>query len=260
MQRKSAFTTSAFSRAQLPTERSFAYYTAGELFVFPSEYDTNGIVVREAVACGMASILIEGSCAAEGITDGRTGMLCAAGADSVADKMEFAINNREKMRVFGENAMREVYVSWEDAVKNAVKRYPEVVERCMKGQTQRREGTVTEEFFVMMDNVTKSIQKIRSIPTGIKKKGTQTKEKIKSKTAKRSSLSRRKKAVSPIPEGFSAKDIRIERSVCTGERTIGFFSREQNKLMFSELVNGDDDIKAFYDRYGIMSDLDDDDE
>lgn len=249
-----------FTGAVTDREELRVYYTAGELFVFPSEYDTNGIVVREAAACGMASILIEGSCAAEGITDGRTGVLSAPDAACVADKMEFAVLNREKMRVFGDNAMREVYISWEDAVKNAVKRYPEVVERCVKGQTQRREGVVTEEFFVMMDNVTKSIQKIRSIPTGIKKKSTQTKEKIKSKTSKKSSSFRKKKAVSPIPDGFSAKDIRIEQSVCTGERTIGFFSREQNKLMFSELVRDDEDIKAFYHRYGIMSDLDEDDD
>ena len=154
--------------------------------------------------------------------------------------------------------MNEGYVSWEDAVKNAVNRYPEVVERCMKGQTQRRESVVTEEFFVIMDNVTKSIQKIRSIPTGIKEKSQKTKEKRRNKTKTRRSSKRN--AVLPIPEGFSAKDIRIEQSVCTGEKTIGFFSTEQNKLLYSELVQDDDDIKAFYDKYGIMSDLDDDEE
>lgn len=247
-----------FTGAVTDREELRVYYTAGELFVFPSEYDTNGIVVREAAACGVASILIKGSCAAEGITDGRTGILCEADAADVAAKMEFAVENREKAHEFGEHAMNEVYVSWEDAVKNAVNRYPEVVERCMKGQTQRRESAITEEFFVMMDNATKSIQKIRSIPTGIKKTGTKTKEKL--LKAKSKIKSSKKTAVLPIPEGFSAKDIRIEQSVCTGEKTIGFFSAEQNKLMYSELVKDDEDIKAFYDKYGIMSDLDDDEE
>ena len=109
----------------------------------------------------------------------------------------------------------------------------------------------------MMDNVTKSIQKIRSIPTGIKEKSQKTKEKRLKAKLEKASL---KKGVLPIPKGFSAKDIRIEQSVCTGEKTIGFFSAEQNRLVYSELVNDDDDIKAFYDKYGIISDLDDDED
>ena len=247
-----------FTGAVTDREELRVYYTAGELFVFPSEYDTNGIVVREAAACGVASILIKGSCASEGITDGRTGILCEADAVDVAAKMEFAIANREKAHEFGEHAMNEVYVSWEDAVKNAINRYPEVVERCMKGQTQRREGVVTEEFFVIMDNVTKSIQKIRSIPTGIKKTGTKTKEKL--LKAKSKITSSKKNAVLPIPEGFHAEDIRVESSVCTGEKTIGFYSKEQNKLLYAELVKDEQDIKAFFDKYGIIIDDDEDDE
>ena len=230
-----------FTGAVTDREELRVFYTAGELFVFPSEYDTNGIVVREAAACGVASILIDGSCAAEGITDGHTGVLCKSDAVSVAEKMEFAIANRAKMRMLGENAMNEVYVSWEDAVKNALKRYPEIVENCMKGQTQRREGVITEEFFVIMDNVTEKIQKIRSIPTKTKEKRLKTKIKRGIK----------KGEILPLPEGFTAKDIKIESSICTGEKTIGFFSTEQNKLVFSELVRDEQDIKAFYEKYGL---------
>lgn len=230
-----------FTGAVTDREELRVFYTAGELFVFPSEYDTNGIVVREAAACGVASILIDGSCAAEGITDGHTGVLCKADSLSVAQKMEFAIANRAKMRELGENAMNEVYVSWEDAVKNALNRYPEVVERCMKGQTQRRESAITEEFFVIMDNVTEKIQKIRSIPTKTKEKRLKTKFK----------RSIKKGEILPLPEGFTADDIKIESSICTGEKTIGFFSTAQNKLVFSELVQDEQDIKAFYEKYGL---------
>lgn len=57
--------------------------------------------------------------------------------------------------------------------------------------------------------------------------------------------------VLPIPEGFSAEDIRVEASICTGERTIGFYSKSEKKLLFSELVRSDDDIEAFYKKYGV---------
>lgn len=55
----------------------------------------------------------------------------------------------------------------------------------------------------------------------------------------------------PIPEGFSDKDIRIESSICTGEKTIGFYSAADKKLHFAELVREDPDIERFYLKYGI---------
>jgi len=55
----------------------------------------------------------------------------------------------------------------------------------------------------------------------------------------------------PIPEGFTPDDIKIETSICTGEKTIGFYSSARNRLMYDELVKSDKDIKAFYLKYGI---------
>lgn len=63
----------------------------------------------------------------------------------------------------------------------------------------------------------------------------------------------KKTAPLPLPEGFSAEDIRIESSTCTGEKTIGFYSREDKRLHFAELVRGNEDIKAFYEKYGLKS-------
>lgn len=61
-----------------------AWYTRGDLLLFPSTFDTNGLVVREAAACGLGSLLIRGSCAAEGIQDGETGILVEETAESLA--------------------------------------------------------------------------------------------------------------------------------------------------------------------------------
>lgn len=55
----------------------------------------------------------------------------------------------------------------------------------------------------------------------------------------------------PIPEGFTAESVRIESSICTGEKTIGFYSPEDKRLHYAELVRNDGDIAAFYDKYGI---------
>lgn len=64
-------------------------------------------------------------------------------------------------------------------------------------------------------------------------------------------FSKPKAKVMPIPEGFSPEDIRVEASVCTGERTIGFYSPEDRRLHFAELVRSPGDIEAFYEKYGI---------
>lgn len=61
-----------------------AWYCRADLFLFPSTFDTNGLVVREAAACGLASVLIAGSCAAEDITDGKNGFFIEENAASMA--------------------------------------------------------------------------------------------------------------------------------------------------------------------------------
>ncbi|MGN0695965.1 MAG: hypothetical protein ACI4J5_04270 [Oscillospiraceae bacterium] len=61
----------------------------------------------------------------------------------------------------------------------------------------------------------------------------------------------RKNNTLPIPQGFSAEDIRIESSICTGEKTIGFYSPADKKLCFAELVRTDADVEGFYRKYGI---------
>lgn len=168
-----------FTGAVSGREELRVFYTAGDLFLFLSEYDTNGIVVREAAACGVASVLIEGSCAAEGITDGRTGILCANYAEALAKKLEFAANHITGIHEIGEHAMNEVYVSWEDSVKHAYERYGIVIENCMHGKTSRsREKPLQDDFFRMIDTITDGIQQFRSIPVELKKRTGKNRDKL----------------------------------------------------------------------------------
>ncbi|MCH5186132.1 MAG: hypothetical protein J1F64_08415 [Oscillospiraceae bacterium] len=53
-----------------------------------------------------------------------------------------------------------------------------------------------------------------------------------------------------IPTGFTADDIKTESSICTGEKTIGFYSPTDKKLHYAELVKTDADIDEFYRKYG----------
>ena len=60
-----------------------------------------------------------------------------------------------------------------------------------------------------------------------------------------------KKKAEKIPDGFKAEDIKIESSICTGEKTIGFYNKKTGSLAYAELVRSREDIKAFYLKYGI---------
>lgn len=109
-----------------------AFYSRADLFLFPSTFDTNGIVVREAAACGLGAVLIADSCAAEGVTDGQNGLLIREDADDLCAKALFACSHLEEVRRIGENARQQLYISWDTAVRRAEERYQVVLEnhRC----------------------------------------------------------------------------------------------------------------------------------
>ena len=60
-----------------------------------------------------------------------------------------------------------------------------------------------------------------------------------------------RKTRAKIPDGFTADDIRIESSICHGEKTIGFYNAGEKRLYNAELVKTEDDIKGFYRKYGV---------
>ena len=108
-----------------------AWYCRADLFLFPSTFDTNGLVVREAAACALGSVLIAGSCAAEGVTNERNGLLIEENAQSLANCL--CGLSKEAMSLIGSYAQKELYLSWEDAVKAARERYQVVIDRYNSG-------------------------------------------------------------------------------------------------------------------------------
>ena len=109
-------------------EELSAWYCRADLFLFPSTFDTNGLVVREAAACSLASVVVKGSCAAEGITDNVNGILIDESPESLAVRLMEFIDDRDRMRRIGRWASQDLYISWDQAVKKAADRYETVIE------------------------------------------------------------------------------------------------------------------------------------
>ena len=110
-----------------------AWYCRADLFLFPSTFDTNGLVVREAAACELASVLVRGSCAAEDITDGKNGFLIEENAASMAALLAKLCHEPEVLKRVGRQAQEEIYISWDDAVHRAQARYEVVIEAYSSG-------------------------------------------------------------------------------------------------------------------------------
>ena len=129
-----------------------AWYCRSDLFLFPSTFDTNGLVVREAAACSLASVLIRGSCASEGVTDDRNGFFISENAASLAVRLARLCRDRSTCRAVGENAANELYLSWGDAVAKAVERYEIVIDRYRSGG-HRRHKTPSDGLFRLQGEI-----------------------------------------------------------------------------------------------------------
>ena len=123
-----------------------AWYCRADLFLFPSTFDTNGLVVREAAACELASVLVRGSCAAEDITDGENGFLIEENAESMAKLLAKLCHEPEVLKRVGRQAQEEIYISWDDAVHRAQQRYEAVIEAYRSGHSEPRRS-LAEEYY-----------------------------------------------------------------------------------------------------------------
>ena len=121
-----------------------AWNTRADLFLFPSTFDTNGLVVREAAACGLPSVLIEGSCAAEDVTDGRNGFTIAETPEAMAALLKDVSGDLDHLRGIGDRAMAELYLSWQDCVAQAYERYQVILENKLSGLLPARKKLPTD--------------------------------------------------------------------------------------------------------------------
>jgi len=74
---------------------------------------------------------IGSGCAAEGVADNRNGFLIEENAESMAHCLSGM--TKEKMLAAGNAASKELYISWETAVKAAMDRYQIVIDRYRSG-------------------------------------------------------------------------------------------------------------------------------
>ena len=143
--------------AERETLRS--WYTRADLFLFPSTFDSNGLVVREAAACDLASVLIKDSCAAEDVEDGRNAFLIEENAQSMAAMLTRLLKDPEYIRQTGVHAGEELYLSWENAVIKAVERYNIVLDLYRSGAYEEHD-TFSDNLLATQGDMMYTLAKI----------------------------------------------------------------------------------------------------
>ena len=104
----------------------FSLYARADLLVFPSLYDNAPMVVWEAAASGTPSLLIAGSCAAEGVTDGVNGFLCENTPEDICATMLRAL---PQARAVGEKARETIPQPWSGIMRDVLARYHALIEK-----------------------------------------------------------------------------------------------------------------------------------
>jgi glycosyltransferase involved in cell wall biosynthesis len=92
-----------------PHDQVFGLMKKARFLVFPSEwYETFGLVLVEAFACGVPVVVARLGAMAEIVEDGRTGLFFTSGdADDLATKVEWAFTHPQEMAQMGRWARQE---------------------------------------------------------------------------------------------------------------------------------------------------------
>ena len=111
------------------TEREIIkrYYAAADLFLFPSLYDTDGLVVKEAAALQTPSVMVETATAASIIKDNMNGFLISNDVNAFANRLRELIHDPKLVHRVGIQASQSIVRSWEDVVGEVLERYNRLI-------------------------------------------------------------------------------------------------------------------------------------
>lgn len=104
-------------------------YHRAKLFLFPSLYDSSSLVQIEAASQKTPTIFLEGAVTAGTVTKDVNGFITENSAEKYADKIIEILNNDEYYKSVAENAYRDLYVSWDNVVEGAYKKYLELIDK-----------------------------------------------------------------------------------------------------------------------------------
>jgi glycosyltransferase involved in cell wall biosynthesis len=106
------------------------YYAAADMFLFPSLYDTLGLVVREAAAHQAPSLLLADSTAAKGISHGVEGFIAPQTTPAdFAQTLHNCLLQPSLIKEVGKTAAQTLGLTWQQVVPEVIDRYQSLLNR-----------------------------------------------------------------------------------------------------------------------------------
>lgn len=102
------------------------YYARANLFLFPSTYDTSGVVIKEAASFRCPSLVLKDTNVSEVIKDNYNGYLSENNSLSYAQRIIAALNDQNKEQV-GITAQKTLVVNYEKIIDEVYTRYCEII-------------------------------------------------------------------------------------------------------------------------------------
>lgn len=90
-----------------------AYYQMADIFLFPSYYDTNSLVQKEAASQKTPTLFIEGITTATGFTDKLNCFISKATPVDFANKIIEVTSDSKLLKEVSNNAYKDMYVTWD---------------------------------------------------------------------------------------------------------------------------------------------------
>jgi len=114
------------------TDELIDIYSISKLFLFPSKFDVDCLVKREAASCLVPSVMLENTYTNAEIIDGVNGYICGEGDEVFAEKIIEALGDEKKRQEVAKQAKETLFWNWKDAVGFAYKIYEEVLAKNPK--------------------------------------------------------------------------------------------------------------------------------
>ncbi|MDE6691217.1 MAG: glycosyltransferase [Clostridia bacterium] len=103
-------------------------YCRATLFLFPSAYDTNSLVQKEAASQSTPTVFMEGTATASNVTDGVNGFIAPATPEAYARKIQTVLADEQLLKTVSEGAKRDLYRTWDEAVDEMKQVYRQIAQ------------------------------------------------------------------------------------------------------------------------------------
>jgi glycosyltransferase involved in cell wall biosynthesis len=103
-----------------------SFYQRASLFFFPSRYDNDPLVIKEAAAYRLPALVLANTSIAQLLTNQVNGFIQDGDSDSFATRIIAILSDSKKLKAVGEEAKKTLVVSWSETLKDLQSYYQDV--------------------------------------------------------------------------------------------------------------------------------------